>query len=48
MPKHDPFTFISLGGDASEEYLRDTVLSIEGKAAAIRVLVMAKLLLAIK
>ncbi len=40
--------FPSLGNDGTEDYLDETVLSIKGKAAVIRVLHMAKCLLAIK
>eukprot|EP01084_Bolivina_argentea_P267623 454352_1 len=43
-----PCMFPSLGNDGTEDYLDETVLSIKGKAAAIRVLHMAKCLLAIK
>ncbi len=46
--KGDPYMFPSLGNDGTEDYLDETALSVEGKAAAVRVLYIAKCLLAIK
>ncbi len=48
LPKVGPCILPSFGEEDTEDYLEDTVLNAEGKAAVVRVLYVAKSLLAIK